>query len=207
MRIEQSPKWVRGILGGRTVVDSRSVKLVWTHPYYPAWYVPKGDVVDPSLPTMTIDELADHVSVDWAAVDHWFEEDVEVFVHPRDPYKRIDALPSSRHLRVTIDGAVVADSDRPTIVYETMLRPRYYLPVTDVRLDLLVPSETTSGCPYKGFAQYWSAVIDEVEHPDVAWSYRTPLPESERIAGLICFYDERVEVEVDGERTEPRGTG
>ncbi len=197
-RIEASDKWIRGVVDGRTVVDSRAVQLVWTHPYYPAWYVPAADVSDTSLPTTSIDELPDHVCVDWDAVDHWFEEDVEVFVHPRDPYKRIDALASSRHVRVSIDGTVVADTRKPTILYETMLPPRYYIPPTDVRLDLLVRTDTASGCPYKGFAHYWDVVIDGVRHADVAWGYRTPLPESEAIAGLVCFYDERVDIEVDG---------
>lgn len=199
VRIEPNPRRIRGIVDGRTVIDSTDSRYVWTHPYYPAWFFPGDDVADELLDRETLDDVPGCFKVRWDAVDHWFEEDVEVFVHPRDPYKRIDALPSSRHVRVLIDGAVVADSHKPTILFETMLSPRYYLPATDVRLDLLSPTETSTACPYKGWANYWTATINGVEHPDIAWGYRTPLRESEAIAGMICFYDERVEVEVDGE--------
>ncbi|MFQ5558589.1 MAG: DUF427 domain-containing protein [Acidimicrobiales bacterium] len=198
VRIEPNPKWIRAVLDGRTVVDSRAVKFVWERPYYPSWYVPAGDVHDPSLPTKEIEALPDHVRVRWDAVDHWFEEDVEVFVHPRDPHTRVDALASSRQVRVIIEGTTVAESTRPTILFETGLPRRFYLPPTDVRLDLLTPTDTTTACPYKGWASYWTATIDGVEHPDVVWSYRTPLPESRTVAGLMCFFDEKVDVEVDG---------
>ena len=126
-RIEDNPKWIRGYIDGRLVVDSRSTKFVWEVPWYPAWYIPVGDVSDPTLPTTSIPELPDHV-----------------------------------------------------------------------RLDLLTGSETSTGCPYKGFARYWGADIAGNLHPDIAWSYATPLPESTGVAGLICFYDERVEIEIDG---------
>jgi uncharacterized protein (DUF427 family) len=199
VRVEPNPRWVRGIVDGRTVIDSRDTKFVWTHPYYPAWYIPVGDVGDATLPVSELPEVPGHVKVDWDAVDHWFEEDVEVFIHPRDPYKRIDSLPSSRHVRVRIDGVLVADSQRPTILYETLLPARYYLPMSDVRLELLTPTETSTACPYKGWAHYWTADIDGVDHVDIAWGYRTPLPESEAVAGLVCFYNEKVDLEIDGE--------
>ncbi len=130
-------------------------------------------------------------------MDAWFEEDEEVFIHPRDPQTRIAILPSSRHVVVTVDGTVVADSTRPTFLHETGLPMRTYLPKTDVRMDLLTPTETTTGCPYKGFAEYWTLRLSD-EHPDIAWSYRTPLRESLSIAGLVAFYDQRVEVTIDG---------
>lgn len=200
-RIEPAPKWVRGYTGGRKVVDSRSVKLVWTHPHYPTWFFPVAHV-DEALAgaedTVTIADLPEHVSPRWEAVDRWFEEEVEVFVHPRSPYTRVDALPSSRHVEISIDGTVVADSNRPTILFETGLPTRFYLPATDVRFELLTPTDTTTACPYKGLASYWTVTIDGNEHRDVVWSYRTPLPESEAIAGMLCFFDERVDVEVDG---------
>lgn len=145
------------------------------------------------------DELRDTIRLDWNAMDAWFEEDEEVFTHARDPYTRVDILPSSRHVRVALDGVTVAESTRPRLLFETGLPVRYYLPKTDVRMDLLAPTETTSHCPYKGQAEYWSATIAETVHTDVAWSYRTPLPESQKIAGLVCFYTERVEVYVDGQ--------
>ena len=106
---------------------------------------------------------------------------------------------------VSIDGVVVADSRKPTLLFETGLPTRYYLPATDVRLDLLEPSSTRTSCPYKGDAQFWSVTVGGTTVPDVAWAYRTPLPESEPIAGHVCFYNERVDIDVDGVR-EPRPT-
>ena len=149
-----------------------------------------------------IEELRDHVRFDWNAMDAWFEEDEEVYVHPRSPYVRVDILPTSRRVRVEIDGVVFADSGHAHVLFETGLTARWYVPKTDVRMDLLVPTETVTRCPYKGTAEYWSAQAGGRVEPDVAWSYRTPLPESERIAGLVAFYNERVDLFVDGERQE-----
>jgi uncharacterized protein (DUF427 family) len=144
--------------------------------------------------------LGSMVRFDWAAMDAWFEDDTEVFVHPRSPYARIDVLDSSRHVRVEIDGVRVAESSRPRILFETGLEPRYYLPKFDVRFELLRPSELSTSCPYKGTARYWSVVIDGTEHTDVAWSYPSPLAESTAITGLVCFYNDRAVVLLDGER-------
>jgi uncharacterized protein (DUF427 family) len=203
VRIEPSPKWIRGTVGDRTEVDTRRAQLVWEHEYYPWWYVPTDDVHDSSLPTTEIAELPEHVKVEWSAVERWFEEDEEVFIHPRDPYRRVDALPSSRHVVVRVDGTVVADSHKPTILYETGLPPRYYLPPDDVRVDLLTPTGTSTGCPYKGFARYWTLTVDGTEYPDLVWGYDDPLPESAPVKGLMCFYNEKVELEIDGEPIEP----
>lgn len=202
VRIEPAPKWIRGTIGDRTVVDTRHAQLVWEHEYYPWWYVPTADVADASLPTTAINELPDHVKVDWESVERWFEEDVEVFVHPRSPYSRVDALPSSRHVVVRIDGEVVADSHNPTILYETGLPPRYYLPPDDVRLDLLTPTELSTGCPYKGVSRYWTVTVGGVEHADIVWGYDDPLPESALVKGLMCFYNEKVDLEIDGAPVE-----
>ncbi len=196
-RIEPTQKWIRGVVGSVTVVDTRAAQLVWEHPYYPHWYIPVDDVHDDSLPTTSIPELPDHVKVAWSAVDHWYEEEVEVFIHPRSPYARIDALRSSRHVTVRIGETVGADSHRPTLLFETGLPTRHYLPADDVRLDLLSRTETSTGCPYKGFAHYWSATIDGEVHDDIAWGYDDPLPESAAVQGLVCFYDERVDIEVE----------
>jgi len=125
--------------------------------------------------------------------------DEEVFTHPRDPYSRVDIVPSSRHIRVEVNGVIVAESTKPTLLFETRLPIRYYLPKTDIRMDLLAPSATSSQCPYKGQAEYWSLSIGETVIEDVAWSYRTPLPESLKIAGLVCFYPEKVDLYVDGQ--------
>ncbi|MDW3217229.1 MAG: DUF427 domain-containing protein [Acidimicrobiales bacterium] len=202
VRIEPAPKWIRGFNGTTAVVDSKRAQLVWEHPYYPQWYVPVDDVHDDTLPTTAIDELPDHVKVRWSAVERWFEEDVEVLIHPRDPYRRVDALPSSRHVVVRVDGQVVADSPRPTILFETGLPPRYYLPVDDVRIDLLRESDTTTGCPYKGYARYWDLHLGDTVYEDFVWSYDDPLPESAPVKGLLCFYNEKVDLEIDGEPIE-----
>jgi uncharacterized protein (DUF427 family) len=151
-----------------------------------------------AYPDSPLEELRGLVRFDWAAVDSVFEEDEEVFIHPRSPYSRVDILPSSRHVEVSIDGVVVADSHQPLILFETGLPPRYYLPKTDVRMDLLTESDWTSGCPYKGFARYWSFDQGETKYADVIWSYPTPLPESQRIAGRVSFYNEKVDIKVDG---------
>ncbi|TKG73435.1 DUF427 domain-containing protein [Prauserella endophytica] len=153
-------------------------------------------------PESPLDELRDHVRLDWDAMDAWFEEDEEVYVHPRDPHTRIDILPSSRHVRIEVNGVTVADSRSPKLLFETGLPTRYYLPKVDVRLDLLEPSDRVTRCPYKGDTQYFSVRAGEELVPDLAWTYRTPLPESERIAGLIAFTDELVDVYVDGKLQE-----
>lgn len=155
-------------------------------------------------PDSPVESLRDQVRLDWQAMDAWFEEDQEVFTHPRDPYKRVDILPSSRHVRVEVDGITVADSRRPTLLFETGLPTRFYLPKTDVRLDLLEPSDKVTHCPYKGQAEYWSVRAGDTLVPDLAWSYRTPLPESTRIASLVAFPQEQADVHVDGELQRPR---
>jgi uncharacterized protein (DUF427 family) len=135
-------------------------------------------------------------------MDAWFEEDEQVFTHARNPYTRVDILASSRHVRVEIDGVTVAESASPRLLFETGLPVRYYLPRTHVRMDLLELSEGVSHCPYKGQAQSWSVRLDGRLHENQAWSYPTPLPESVKVAGLMCFYDEKVDIHVDGVRQE-----
>lgn len=181
------------------VADTTTPKLVWEVPYYPSYFLPRADVgAVPEELLSTVAELPGHVRIDWDAMDSWFEEDEEVFVHPRDPGVRVDILPSSRHVRVEVAGVTVADSRAARLLFETHLPTRYYLPKTDVRLDLLKPSDTVTRCPYKGTSAYFSVSDGAVLHPDLAWTYPTPLPESERVAGLVCFLDERVDTYVDG---------
>ena len=149
-----------------------------------------------------IEELRGSIRLDWHAMDAWFEEDEEVFTHPRSPYTRVDILPSSRHVRIEVDGVTVAESSSPMLLFETGLPVRYYLPKPHVRLDLLEHTDTSTHCPYKGSAEYWSVRNGDSVHRDIAWSYPTPLPESERVAGLVAFYDEKVDVYVDGAQQE-----
>jgi uncharacterized protein (DUF427 family) len=150
--------------------------------------------------------LSGYVAFDWPKMDAWYEEDDEVYVHARDPYKRIDVLHSSRHVRVVVAGLTVADSRRPRLLFETRLPTRYYLPPADVRMDLLVPSAKETQCPYKGVASYYSVSFGDRLVPDIAWYYRHPIPECAKIENLIAFFNERVDaLYVDGElEAKPR---
>ncbi len=150
-------------------------------------------------PDSPIERLRDLVRLDWGSMTEWLEEDEPVYTHPRDPHKRVDILGSSRHVRVEVDGVTVADSRQPRILFETGLPPRHYLPLTDVRMELLQPSLSQTHCPYKGTATYWSVDTGHAVYPDIVWMYRSPLPESQKVAGLACFYDEKVDVYLDGE--------
>lgn len=147
-------------------------------------------------------ELAGHVVLSWqpGGIDRWVEEDEVVAGHPRDPHHRVDALPSSRRVTVAVDGRVVAHTDRPVLVFETNLPTRYYLPLADVMPDVLVPADNVSHCPYKGQEdRYWDVVVDSgAQLAKVAWSYSDPFPAVAAIAGRIAFYDELVDVTVDG---------
>ena len=148
--------------------------------------------------------LRDTARVDWAALDAWFEEDEQVYVHPRNPYARADAVRSGRAVRVELDGVVLAEAASSVIVFETGLPPRYYLERTALRLEHLVPSDTVTACPYKGdTSQYWSVRLGEVVHPDLAWSYAFPTGPMLPIAGLVAFFNEKVDLFVDG-RPQPR---
>jgi uncharacterized protein (DUF427 family) len=148
-----------------------------------------------------LEGLAGTVRFEWAALDAWFEEDEEVFGHPRNPYVRVDALRSTRAVRVELDGVVLAESSAPVMVFETGLPTRYYLDRTSVRFDLMVPTATVTLCPYKGrTSSYWSARVGGELHPDVAWAYDFPTRQLEPIAGLIAFFNERVDLTVEGER-------
>ncbi|HEX6579204.1 MAG TPA: DUF427 domain-containing protein [Jiangellaceae bacterium] len=149
-----------------------------------------------------VEELHGLVWLRWDAMDAWFEEDEEVFTHPRSPYRRVDILPTSRHVRVETRDAVLAESTSAHVLFETGLPPRFYLPKVDVRMDLLEPSDTVTHCPHKGETRYWSLLLDGHEIDDVAWSYPYPLPESTRIAGLVSFESKKVDVVVDGVRQD-----
>jgi uncharacterized protein (DUF427 family) len=156
--------------------STRSLRAAWTHAH------PK---------------LAGHVTFSWRQLE-WYEEDEPVFVHARDPYKRIDALRSSRHVEIRVGGETVARSVRPVLLFETSLPTRYYLPFADVRAEFLEPSDHVTFCPYKGRARYWSVRAGGVLVPDVLWSYPQPVPEQPAIRDLACFFTERVDLLLDG---------
>jgi uncharacterized protein (DUF427 family) len=226
LRFEPTPKRVRAQLGGETVADSAAAILVWESrravPVYAFpdddvrrdllrdsaapipgahgggatfWDVAAGDEVAGNAAWRYADpDLSGFVALSWEAFDRWLEEDEEVFGHPRDPWHRVDGRRSTRHVRVEVGGEVLADSRRPTVVFETGLPTRYYLPREDVAVDRLQPSDTVTICAYKGFASYWSAGDER----DIVWTYEEPFADAPPIAGLVCFFNEKVDLTVDG---------
>jgi len=213
------PRRIRATLDGRGVLDTTDAIYLWEFPPYPQYYVPVADVAAGVLTdtgeTKTFEHgvarvhtagtgrawvyddgvAKDRVRFQWDALDSWFEEDEEVFVHPRNPYSRVDAIKSTRRFRVSVDGAVLADSDATVIVFETGLPPRYYFPRTAVHFEHLTPTDTMTACPYKGrTSAYWSVATV----PDVAWSYDFPTATLLPIAGHVAFFNENVDITVDG---------
>jgi uncharacterized protein (DUF427 family) len=149
-------------------------------------------------------DLAGHVILDFHGFDAWLEEDEPLVGHPRDPYHRIDMRRSSRQVRVELDGALLAQSTRAVLLFETSLPTRFYLPREDMALDLR-RSEKRTTCAYKGYASYWSLDVDGRPHENLAWTYEDPLPEVAPVTGLVAFFDELVDVILDGEpRERPR---
>lgn len=159
-----------------------------------AWYYP--DPIEGAEP------IADMIAFYWDRIDRWLEEDEEIYVHPRDPYHRIDVLDSSRHVRISLDGELLAESTRPTALFESNLPPRWYLPREDVVAEL-EPTDTVTRCGYKGQASYYAVRLGNGETVrDLVWTYEDPLDETGRIKDLLCFFNERVDIEIDGEPQE-----
>ncbi len=154
-------------------------------------------------PSPDLAALKEYMTFAWNAMDAWYEEEEEIFAHARDPYHRVDVLPSSRHVRVVIAGMTVADTRRPWLLFETTLPTRYYIPPDDVRMDVLEPTSLVTRCPYKGLASYWSVKIGNHTAKNVVWSYPDPIAENPKIKNLLCFFNERVDLYVDGE-LQPR---
>ena len=160
--------------------------------------VPNAAFAHPE-PESDYPELQDYVSFNWDDMDAWFEEEEQIFVHPRDPYKRVDIVPSSRHVRIELEGTVLAESHRPWLLFETWLPTRYYLPAEDVKMEYLKRSDTHTSCPYKGNASHYSVVIDGEEYKDLVWTYFDPIDNAKRIKGLLAFYNEKLDVYIDEE--------
>ncbi|WP_037622987.1 DUF427 domain-containing protein [Streptomyces aureus] len=163
-----------------------------------------GELLANAAWTFPSADLAGHIAFEWfgrvgRGLDHWYEEEEEIFVHPRDPHKRVDALASARHVRVEIEGTLVADTVRPVLLFETALPTRFYIPREDVRLELFVPTAHHTACPYKGTADYWSLRGDAAVPPNIVWSYPDPLPAVAPIRNLLAFYNEAVDITVDDE--------
>ena len=222
IELVDSPKWIRVFFGGEVIASSRRVKLKrgWPLTYYfpredvnmeflhaangadNLWDVRVGDAVAERAAFNKADEeaLAGHVAFRWHDMDAWFEEDEQAFTHPRDPYVRIETIQSSRHVKVVVNGETVAETRRPVLLFETGLKTRFYMPKTDVRMDLLVPSDNHTECPYKGEASYYSVQVGDTLVEDAVWYYPFPDPEVSKIQGMFCFYHEKVdEFTVDGE--------
>ncbi|MCP4357816.1 MAG: DUF427 domain-containing protein [Chloroflexi bacterium] len=173
------------------------------------WHVQVGDKEAPNAAysythlTGENKRLNGYIVFRWHKMDHWFEEAEEVYVHARDPHHRVDTVASSRHIKVMIEGVTVAETTRPYLLFETNLPTRYYIPPQDVKMDLLTPTDTVTQCPYKGDAAYWTVDVNGRTHKDIAWGYPNPILEIPKIKGLLSFYNEKVDVYVDG-KLEPR---
>ena len=196
---EPVPYRVRAVLAGQAVVDSRRAHLLHETGHLPVYYFPAEDVRAELLvgsDTVTHCPYKGEASYYSCRVGDRFVEDEQVFTHPRDPYHRIDIYPTGRRVRVVLEGECLADSSRAKALFETGHPPRWYLSPEDVRLDLLEESATQTRCAYKGAATHFNAL----GHDDVAWTYPDPLYDGERVRGLIAFYGERVDLELDGEQ-------
>lgn len=172
------------------------------------WSVRVGDRVAENAvwgypePVAGAPPIAGHVAFYWDSMDEWLQEDEPAIVHPRDHYHRIEILDTSRRVKVSVAGEVVAESSRARVLFETSLPPRWYVPRDDVRADVLEPSDTRTGCAYKGFASYFHVRAGAVFEDDLVWTYLEPRSEAQRIQGYLCFFNERVDLEVDGELQE-----
>jgi uncharacterized protein (DUF427 family) len=164
--------------------------------------VADGAFTHPAPPPEVPPALARLVSFRWTALDGWLEEDEPALGNARDPYHRVDAVPSSRHVLVSLEGVVLAETRRATVIFETAILPRWYVPREDVRVELLAGDAHTV-CAYKGHASYWSVRLPSGLKENIAWSYLEPRHDAVPVGGLVAFFDEHVDLEVDGQR-QPR---
>jgi uncharacterized protein (DUF427 family) len=235
---EDSPRRIRALFAGETIVDSRHAKLLHEQNHLPVYYFPKDEVRTDLMeetdhathcpfkgdasywsvgvgdriaenavwsypePLEDAPPLAGYLAFYWNKMDEWFEEDEPAIVHARDPYHRVDVLESSRHVVVKVNGELVAETRRARALFETGLPTRWYFPPEDVRSEALIASETHTGCAYKGFAFYYTVRAGGEEEADLVWFYPEPRHEAERIAGYLAFFNEHVDLEVDGESQE-----
>jgi uncharacterized protein (DUF427 family) len=235
MYIEPCGKWIRVVVGGETIADTRHAQMVSESGHQPVYYFPpedvRADVLEPSdrhtrcpkkgeasyhtiraggkvvesgawyypEPLAGAEPIKDMIAFYFGRMDQWFEEDEEVFVHPRDPYHRVDVIPTTRHIKVSLDGEVLAESGQAMALFESNLPTRWYLPREDVAADL-EPTDTITRCPYKGTAGYYAVRRQNGETvKDLIWYYDNPVRGVDRIAGRLCFFNERVDIEIDGE--------
>ncbi|MEL7159074.1 MAG: DUF427 domain-containing protein [Actinomycetota bacterium] len=228
MLFSSFPRRIRGVLAGKTVVDSERVMLLHESNIFPVLYFPtddlsmelltktdhsthcpfKGDATYWTItagdtvaenaawsydtPIETAPWLHGYVAIEWGRMDHWYDEDDEIFGHIRDPYHRVDARPTSRRYQVSIGGHLIADTTNAFVVSETGGPNRIYIPPADVRTDQLTLSDTTTHCPHKGDTAYWHH--NGTGSHDVAWTYPAPLEEASRVIGHFCFDGPNVEL-------------
>ncbi|HUE33102.1 MAG TPA: DUF427 domain-containing protein [Mycobacterium sp.] len=190
--IEPHPRRVQAFLDGRLVIDTERALMVHRRGH-PLSYAFRADEVG-DLRTERVPEAPGFVHVPWDAVDTWLEEGRKLVHYPPNPYHRVDCRPTRRRLRVSVAGTTLVDTQDTMILFETALEPRLYVDPSHVRTDLLRRSETSSYCNYKGFATYWTALLDDHVIDDVAWSYEDPPPESLPIKGFLSFDASRVDV-------------
>ena len=206
--VEPSQRWIRATRGGETVIDSRRAKVLHQHGVLARYFVPRDDVrwdllagVEPLSPPAGAPSLDDHVTFAWNDLDAWFEEDEEVISHATDPYHRIDVRPTSRHVVVSSGGTVLADTRNAHALFESGLPTRWYLPREDMVADL-EPSELHTQCAYKGTASYFSVRAGDELLENIAWTYPEPRHDATAVRDLVCFFDEAVDLELDGELQE-----
>ncbi len=190
--VEPHPRRIQALRNGRLVIDTERALMVHRRDHPLSYVFPVDEVVD--LPTEPEPEAPGFAHVPWDAVDTWLEEGRKLVHYPPNPYHRVDCRPTKRRLRVSVAGTTLVDTDDTVILFETALDPRLYVDPSRVRTDLLQRSETSSYCNYKGFATYWTAVMDDLALEDVAWSYEDPPPESLPIKGFLSFDATRVDV-------------
>ncbi len=193
--VEPFPRRVRGVREGRAVVESEGVLLVHRRGLPPTFAFPAADVSQ--VPNEPEPDAPGYVRIAWDAVDEWYEEEERVFMHPRNPYHRVDCVLTSRRLRVMAEGVVLVDTATTIGVYETSLPPLLYVSREQLSADVLTPSATTTYCPYKGTATYWSADVGGKKLADVAWSYEEPNSECRAIRSHVCFDRDKVDVQAD----------
>lgn len=204
LRYEPTMKRIRAKRNGETLVDTTRAVLLWQpHHVVSAYAVPESDLVgayEPGddRPRLHDSVLADYVVLDFDQFDAWFEEDDAIMAHPHDPFHRIDIRRSSRHVRVERDGELLAESSRPTILFETLMPPRFSVPADDILAELR-PTETVTWCAYKGRAAYYSVVVGNGVVHDLAWTIPEPLVEGEGLEGLVSFFNDQVDITLDGE--------
>lgn len=231
-------KRIRGILAGSVIFDTTSSLLVWEHKWFPQYWIPKtafsptatftntpsisgiqtstakltvhDKTVDALIvPSAFNSELAGFVKLDFKSLDQWFEEQSQILYHPKDPFHRVDILPTDRRIRVELNGTVLADtktSGGVMSLWETGFPARWYLPRTAVKWEYLTESSTKTGCPYKGEASYYSVKLgDGTEVKDAVWWYKSPIKESNEIIGMVCFYPEKVDYFIEGVKAGANG--